>query len=397
MDIDTSPFTPNLPVSAEYFVGRQKELERLAGLAKRAIGRESLTMGYVSGERGIGKSTLVKIVRDIMESEHGMIGAHVNLSNTKTVEDAVAAIYEGIVKDNFNRRWWHKIKETFAGNDIQVGFLGGGVNFTFPTDKRGQAWRTFADDLRELVKKMGEECKGLFLVLDDINGLATNPDFANWLKSLNDSEAVNRRKLPAAFVFAGLEERRQEMISSNESVNRIFLELINLEPWNVEETCSFFARSFDGGGVSINQQNIEILAKACAGFPMLAHEVGHAVWLIAKNQQIKKHEIEQGIIMAADTVGNKWLKSKIDALKRKHDLSILLAICGSSEPSFTRKDAISKLSEEEGKDFDLFIRRIKDLGVLVSVPNKTGQYQFPNKLYEFYFWQQAKIRKGKND
>lgn len=391
MDTADSPFRPDQSVSPAHFTGRKKELTQLTDLARRATKHKILSMSFVSGERGVGKSTLVANVRDVLESEHGIIGAHVNLSGVKTVEDAVATIYEGIVKDNFNRQWWKKIRGAFGDvSNVSFSLFGGGVNFNFPTERRKQAVAGFADDLRELIQKMGRGCKGLFLALDDINGLAANPDFANWLKGLIDSEATNRRALPVAIVLAGLAERRQEMIDNNESVNRIFLELVDLQPWSLEETVDFFRRSFKQAGAVVEEKGIKYIAQSVGGLPVLAHEVGHAVWQTADTTNIKFNDMFAGLLSAADVVGKKWLnKNVIDALKSEKYLSVLsdITIMGDimENTPLSRQEMLREIPHIDVPNLDNFLNRMKKLGALIPAPNQPGVYHFPNLLYRFCF------------
>ena len=53
MTPESSPFRPGQPARAELFVGRREETERLRGMVRASM-RGRLTIGFISGERGIG-------------------------------------------------------------------------------------------------------------------------------------------------------------------------------------------------------------------------------------------------------------------------------------------------------------------------------------------------------
>ena len=53
--------------------------------------------------------------------------------------------------------------------------------------------------------------KSLFLILDDINGLAGSADFANWLKSTVDEIATSRQKTRLCILVVGPDERRRDL------------------------------------------------------------------------------------------------------------------------------------------------------------------------------------------
>jgi hypothetical protein len=64
---------------------------------------------------------------------------------------------------------------------------------------------------------------------------------------------------------------------------------------------------------------------------------------------------------------------------------------------FRRKDLITKLTSDEKKVMDNFLRRMKDLGAIVSDEQcERGCYRFLNQLHALYFWmesQRAKLGK----
>ncbi|MBI4459701.1 MAG: ATP-binding protein [Acidobacteria bacterium] len=84
----SSPFTPGLPVPPEFFVGRLGEINRLRKkVARSASGR--LEVGFLIGERGIGKSSLASFVKLLSEREHGMLGLHTFLGGVDSLEEMV--------------------------------------------------------------------------------------------------------------------------------------------------------------------------------------------------------------------------------------------------------------------------------------------------------------------
>jgi len=65
------------------------------------------------------------------------------------------------------------------------------------------------------------------------------------------------------------------------------------------------------------------------------------------------------------------------------------------ELQFRRKDLITRLTPEEGKVMDNFLRRMKELGAIMS-DEQRGGYRFLNQLHALYFWmesQRAKLEK----
>ena len=86
---ESSPFTPGRPAPHDVFVGRSAQLEALRVMSARAA-QGKFELGFVTGERGIGKSSLALLARDRAEVQNGVVGAHVNLSDVDELEKAAA-------------------------------------------------------------------------------------------------------------------------------------------------------------------------------------------------------------------------------------------------------------------------------------------------------------------
>ena len=62
--------------------------------------------------------------------------------------------------------------------------------------------RNFPEAIKSVMDKLKEEKSGIFIALDDINGLSTNPDFANWYKSFVDNVAIRYPSNFPAFIMS---------------------------------------------------------------------------------------------------------------------------------------------------------------------------------------------------
>ena len=86
MNLETSPFSPGQPVPNEFFVGRVDEIRRLHGMVKASV-RGRFKIGFISGERGIGKSSLASFVRHLSEQESEVAGCHVFLGGVHGLQE----------------------------------------------------------------------------------------------------------------------------------------------------------------------------------------------------------------------------------------------------------------------------------------------------------------------
>ena len=391
MPKEYSPFTPGQPVPIEFFVGRVEEVQRLkTAVGEAATGR--LRVAFLSGERGIGKSSLASFVRFLGERDDQVLGLHTFLGGVTSLEESVRRVFDRIFKESVGKTWHGKIREFFGNRIREVGLFGVSVEFGVSEDDLGRMAHDFVPALRRLVEQLKDEKRAIFLILDDINGLASSDAFANWLKSLVDEISTSREPLPLCLVLVGLEERRQSLIACQPSLARIF-DLIDIRPWSPAETADFFRKAFDKVSMRVEDVAIQILALYAGGLPVLAHEIGDATFRTDNDGLIDVDDALDGALAAADIVGRKHLEPQVfQAIRSTHYRAILQKV--GTEPfgvAFKRSELRAGLSNEEARVLDNFLRRMRKLGVVRPDPERgRGAYRFANLLHFQYILMQAK-------
>jgi hypothetical protein len=110
-------------VPIEFFVGRIKEIERLRNMVMASV-QGRFKIGFVSGERGIGKSSLVSFVRHLSDRESDTAGCHVFLGGVKELNEMVRRTFDRLLKESMDKPWHSRVKD-FLGNYIrEVGLFG---------------------------------------------------------------------------------------------------------------------------------------------------------------------------------------------------------------------------------------------------------------------------------
>ena len=343
MTPESSPFTPGMPVPYEFFVGRVAEIERLRSMVRASL-KGKFKIGFVTGERGIGKSSLVTFVRHLVEREDSVAGAHVFLGGAKDVPDMIRRTFDRLLKENIERPWYGKLKDFFGRHVSEVGLFGISVELKLTAADLANLTHEFVPAIRHLLTKLKGERKSFLLILDDINGLANSEEFANWLKSTVDEIATSREGLALCVLVVGLEEKRQALLQLQPSLDRVF-EIIDIRPWNTEEAQEFFRATFEKGSAEAEPEAIDMMVKYTGGLPVLGHEIGDAVWRVANGPKITIMDALSGIFTAANVIGPKFLKPKvIEALRSPRYRSILRKLAGASfNISFRRAEILKRL------------------------------------------------------
>ena len=369
----------------EFFVGRVAEIERLHAMVN-ASARGRLKVAFVTGERGIGKSSLVAFVRRLSEQQPGTTGCHAFLGGVNSLPRMLGRTYEQLLKESINKPWYDKVTAFFGDRVRKVGLFGVTLELRLTADDLSSIVSNFGASILGLADQLDDR-KAILLILDDINGLAGSPDFANWLKSLVDELATIQRPVPLCVIVVGLEERRRQLVASQPSLARVF-ELIEIAPWNDDEASGFFHRTFDAAGVELSDFGIDMMANISGGFPVLAQEIGDAVWRTAPTPKIDDRTIVAGIVSAAEIIGRKLLEPGVfNAIRNERYRSILGKL--TDEPlamEFGRSELRDRLSDAEKGVLDGFLKRMRKLGVIEVDPNVRGRYRFANQLYAIYLY-----------
>ncbi len=385
----SSPFYPGQPIPVNLFTGRIQPLKRIMtrGVAQVAAGKP-VTM-FVRGEYGIGKSSLANYARAIAETrnETNLHGVYVTLGAASSLQDVGGAILEGFLhsgafvpeRSQTIRKWLARYisKLTLFGIDINKEAV------------KNDALRISGPEgllafLRESIEKLKPTgVTGLFLILDEINGITSNPQFAHFVKGIVDTNAISRTPVPLLLMLCGVEERRSEMIRLHPPVGRVF-DVIDVEPMGDLEARDFFTRAFGSVNITVDADAMDEMTFYSGGLPKIMHEIGDAAYYIDQDSRIDRADARGAVEEAADEVGRKYVETEVyNALKSKTYHSILSKLGKLSKTEFSRDELAADLTFDEAKTLDNFLQRLKKLNV-IRPGEVAGEYAFNIRMYQVY-------------
>ncbi len=382
---ENSPFTPGSPVPFELFVGRTKQIEELIRYVSQIPSGKQENV-FLVGDRGIGKSSLASFVRYYIATQMNILGIHVFLGRVNSLEEMVRHVFDQILKEIKGEAWFQDAAKFFGKHIKEIGLFGISVTFTPPEQELRELVKQFPEALHNLLKKVKEQKKGLFIALDDINGLAEKREFANWYKSFVDEVATHYKDFPVFIMLIGLPEKRDHLSEIQPSLMRIF-RVVEIEKLSNEEVGNFLTTAFEKAGLEVKADAKELMVKYSSGLPLLMHEIGDATFWEDKDGIVDKEDAIKGILTAAEKVGQKYLDPKVYRAIRSERYRSILRKLGEIPISrnFKKKEVEARLNESEKKVFHNFLKRIKELGVIeVDIEKERGTYRFVNEIYPIY-------------
>ncbi|HOV31758.1 MAG TPA: hypothetical protein PLX23_00165 [Candidatus Hydrogenedens sp.] len=245
--------------------------------------------------------------------------------------------------------------------------------------------RGYLPFLRQILERLKEEqIKGIMLILDEINGITSNPDFAHFIKGLVDENALSPAPLPLMLLLSGVEERRREMIQNHQPVERIF-DIVEINPMSKSEMRDFFNKAFQSQNIEVTEGALSLLCHYSAGFPKIMHIIGDETFWANQDNVIDKYDALKGTISAAEDIGRKFVDQQVLRTLRSKDYHSILDKMSkmSFDLSFRKIDLERELSDSEKKKCNNFLQKMKRLGVLRSGDTQ-GEYIFNSRLVRLY-------------
>jgi hypothetical protein len=278
-----NPFTPNIPIDPRYFAGRKSEIEIIVrALHQTASGSQQNIL--VTGERGIGKSSLALLARHIGEQPRGEWGTRcrfVTAYYTLDDDESVAACCRGLVeklRENAGRPLAKRLIQKLKDLDYSIKF-----EFWFASAEVGNKGNRLDDgsanlrrDFVRILKALWDELKGegyngILLIIDELNKIRKADNLGAFFKKVSE-ELVTDGYRNVMFFVLGLPWIESKLTKDDASAVRIF-EHVELDLMPSTESEEVIAKALDGSGVDIEPQALQELIHWSEGHPYFLQQM----------------------------------------------------------------------------------------------------------------------------
>lgn len=384
-----SPFEPRKPVSPEKLEGRFNIIEDYVRYLSLAVNGQPQHF-YLNGNRRVGKSSIATYMLEYARVKYGMIGIHVYNDGIHSIDDLINNIVEKLLNEIKDESFGTKILNYFHNHIETTGFLGNSIKLRSDSPNMiGDIKNSFADFIVNTLKNF-DEGKGLFIVIDDINGLSQTPDFANWYKSFADTLSTTfNTPIPLVMMLTSHPKVVKLLYKHNPSFNRIFVyRPIGFLQKN--EVKDFFIKSFGSRCIQIEENALNLMVEFSAGSPTMMQNIGDEIYLLNKNNVISKEITLEGIKQAAREIELRYLQNTLDEFNiAQSDLNILRVLGKDfinnayENYSFKIDEIADKLSKLDEELLDEFIQKALQADI-IEIKNE-DEFIFTNDLYPIYF------------
>jgi hypothetical protein len=349
---------------------------------------------FLEGEYGIGKTSFARFTQWMAERNNGLLGIYATLERAETMDEVGAAVLEATLRSGaYNPKLGEKIREGMAKFVGQQSLFGLPIHAEALREQAPNITRGLLPFLGQTLERVRSDgATGVFLVVDEINGLANNPQFAAFLKAVVDSNAaisLEKPTLPLLLMVCGVEERRRQLIAQHESVGRIF-DVVSIERMTVEEMDDFFRKAFESVHMMVDSSALNLMTYCAAGFPKIMHLIGNAAYWLDQDGRVDEDDAGRAIASAAEEVGKRYVNQQVYAALHSADYHSILAKIAkmAATDSFMKRDVEEGLTEGEKRKLNNFLQKMKRLKVLRS-GDVQGEYVFNMRMVRLYIWMRS--------
>lgn len=216
-----SPFEPCRPVSPEKFKRRVNDRNKILRRIPAVIKNGRAEHFFITGKRGMGKTSFINYVSRYAEDHYNMIPVHMSNKGGKTVDELIEKLLDVLLEEFDKEYLGKKFADSLVNNIQEFKVAGTGVSLNENNDIIPNIKNHFADFLIETCANLPEGY-GIFIVIDDLNGLSESEEFTNWYKGFFEIMDFNEYYLPIIFTLISYPEEYEKLCDLNESFFRIF-------------------------------------------------------------------------------------------------------------------------------------------------------------------------------
>lgn len=400
----TNPFQPNSPIHPGMFSGRLRELEALeSALLQTRTGRPRNVM--ITGERGIGKTSLLEYLRFVAEGSLELQGARLRFLVVGS------DISPGTTQLGLISRVQRELERQLAKTEAARSFFKGAWELVKRAEVGGVKLREdpelhaevlpdeFAASLAETTLRLcdpqgsmfGERYDGVILTLDEADNASDQLELGAFLKLL--IERLQRKDCRnVSVVLAGLPDLRDILLRSHPSSLRLFDEL-KLGRLSVEDVQNVVARGLhEANRSNVRQTTIDeggnkMLAQLSEGFPHFIQQFASSAFDADTDDAISGADVWKGAIgpnSALELIGDRYYRNDYYSKIQTDSYRQVLRIMAERSDNWVTKEEIRSKFPDKVSTLDNALQALRERKIILSKEGERGVYRLQHKGFSLW-------------
>ena len=399
-----NPFKPHSPVPTAMFAGRIKEIESFeSGLHQTKYGSPSNFL--ITGERGIGKSSLLMLYKplasgEIETTEYGkfnFVTVNAVISPRTNLLTFIKIIERGLKREigkiesvrSFLNDTWDFVQ--------RIKVMDSGIEQNANTEDPDLVIDDFAYSLSETCNRIanpekGEQSKdGVIIFIDEADNASCDLHLGYFLKVV--TEMLQQHGCNTVmFVVAGLPDVIEKLSSSHESSLRVFnqIKVQELSPQDrqyVIERGMEKGNEINGEGTTISADAKRHISTLSEGYPHFIQQFAYSAFDTNTDGEISEDDVLNGAFNvggALDSIGSRYYASQYHEQIKSDEYRQVLSIMAENMSAWVKKSDIRE--KFTGSDHTLTdaLKALTARKIILKNPSKIGEYRLQQRGFALW-------------
>lgn len=402
-----NPFRPNYPVHPGMFVGRVDAIRRIER-ALHQTKRGNPANFMITGERGIGKSSLLAYVKDVAEGKiAGLEGAKLSFVVIDTDIDEntsqltlVKKIEMGLERALGQTEPARKLLKDAWGFLQRLEAAGVRLKEEAASESEQLLMEEFSYSLSEIVARVcagggtdlfSTRCDGILVLIDEADNASRHLSLGSFLKLL--CERLYRRGCDRiSFGIAGLPELRSILTESHASSLRLFDEVIldRLLEQEVLQVIDFGIRDanrLNTEETSVTAEGKQTLVHLSEGYPHFIQQFAHSAFSSDMDNVIDENDVMRGAVGpggAMEVIGDRYYRDNFYNKVRKESYRQVLRIMADKLDDWVTKKEIKSKFKGTESTLDNALFALRDRKILLPKEGERGVYRLQHRGFAWW-------------
>lgn len=390
-----NPFTTNLPLdNPNIFSGREQEIFYMVNsLYQTGYGKPKHV--FVSGERGIGKSSYVKQIELIASGDttlldkvgidkeeinfNFLIGKHICLESN-SLEEIVDSIIENL-KNKISMLPELKDKGLDIGLELNLGILKTTIKATSDAEHISpDIINKFSNLLKRVLDKISYKYSGILLIVDELDRVADKINFGSFFKALTE-KLVDDGANNISIILVGINGSMGTLEKQHASIRRVFHE-IEIPLLQESERKNIVTSALNEVNTTVDEDVLNQVSKVSDGFPAPIHIVGESMYEADNDAHIDMRDYENGLSNVVKYIKKSELDDKLKGAGWGKTPQILKIMAMYEKDEVPISYINEQLGVEHAKQYSSNLNSLLKSELIVKIDR--GLYKIKDQLLKVY-------------
>ncbi|MGI2107729.1 AAA family ATPase [Shewanella frigidimarina] len=399
-----NPFKPNSPVSTGMFAGRINEIELLEqALHQSKYGQPSNFL--ITGERGIGKSSLMMILKDFSSGKfetlaHGkfnFLTINIVISERMTLLTFIKLIERSIKRElgkveairNFMNSTWDFVQ--------RIKVMDSGIEKSNVTEDSDLVINDFAHSLSETCQRIGNPEKGedkkdgIVFIIDEADNACDDLHIGYFFKVVTELLQQNGCQ-NIMFIVVGLPETSIKLAKSHESSLRIFNH-IRVKELNPKDRFYVIDKGIEEGNrindekTSISEDAKRHISTLSEGYPHFIQQFAYTAFDYNSDGEISSEDVLEGAFKdggAIDAIGSRYYASDFHSKIKSDEYRQVLGIMAESMNEWIKKSDIRDKFTGQDQTLTDALAALTQRKIILKNDSVRGEYRLQQKGFALW-------------